>query len=224
MDVKSLFHQISQFASGICITLELMIFALSLGLILALFLTICSYSKFKVIKYAIYLYSFLIRGTPLLVQIFIIYYGSSQFDFIRNSFLWDILKHPFGCAVIALAVNSSGYCIALFKGMINSIPRGEFEACKALGMSNVQMAIKVIFGRFIRITLPAYSNEVIIILKSTSLASTITIMDLMGVTREIISATYSTIPYLITAGVCYLIINIIIMKIFKIMEKSLRTH
>ncbi len=221
MDIKAILHQILEFANGIGITISLMLLGLILGLAIALFLTLVSYSKSKTIQLLVYVYTFIIRGTPLLVQIFIIYYGSGQLDFIRNSFLWSILKHPFGCAVVALAINSSGYCVALFRGMINSIPKGEFEACKALGMSRLQMSFKIIAGRFIRITIPAYSNEVIIILKSTSLASTITLMDLMGVTHELIAETYSTLPYLLIAGVCYLLINLIIIKIFKHIEKSI---
>lgn len=220
MGINFILTHLQAFISGAVVTVELMVLALACGLILALFLTICSYSKYKAVKFLIYIYTFFIRGTPLLVQIFIIYYGSSQFDVIRNSFLWSILKHPFGCAVIALAINSSGYCVALFRGLINSIPKGEFEACRALGMSKLQMAFRVIAGRFIRIGLPAYSNEVIIILKSTSLASTITIMDLMGVTHELISETYRTIPYLIVAGGFYLLMNMIIIKLFKMLEKS----
>lgn len=220
MDTKFILSDLQVFISGTVITIELMVLALACGLILALFLTICSYSKYKAVKSLIYIYTFFIRGTPLLVQIFIIYYGSSQFDVIRDSFIWNILKHPFGCAVIALALNSSGYCVALFRGLINSVPKGEFEACRALGMSNLQMSFRIIAGRFIRIALPAYSNEVIIVLKSTSLASTITIMDLMGVTHELISETYRTIPYLIIAGSFYLLMNMIIIKLFKMLEKS----
>ena len=220
MDFNSLLNQVPQLIGGISMTLGLMIFALVIGLLLAVILTIISYSKIKIIGAIIYLYTFIIRGSPLLVQIFLIYYGSGQFDFIQSSFLWDILKHPFWCAVIGLSINSSGYCIVLFRGIINSIPKGEFEACKALGMSRIQMITKIISGRFIRMALPAYSNEVIIVLKSTSLASTITIMDLMGVTREFISDTYATIPYLLIAGVCYLLINVIIIRLFRIVEKS----
>ncbi|MFN8769699.1 MAG: ABC transporter permease [Neisseriaceae bacterium] len=220
MDISFITQHISSFLSGTLITIELMLFALALGLILAVIFTICSYIKLKIVKFLIYIYTFVIRGTPLLVQIFIIYYGSSQFDFIRDSFMWNILKSPFGCAVIALAINSSGYCTTLFRGLINSIPKGEFEACKVLGMSKLQMISKIIAGRLLRIALPAYSNEVIIILKSTSLASTITIMDLMGVTHELISETYKTLPYLLVAGICYLLINMVIIKIFRILEKS----
>lgn len=220
MDVKTIFQQLPAILSGAFITIELMLLALLVGLLLALILTLCSYSRFKLVRFLIYAYTFIIRGSPLLVQIFIIYYGSSQFDFIRDSWLWNIFRQPFWCAVIALSINSSGYCIVLFKGTIDAIPSGEFEACKALGMSRLQMAFRIIAGRFVGLVLPAYSNEVIIILKSTSLASTITIMDLMGVTHNLIAETYATLPYLLVAGLCYLALNTIIIKLFKIFEKS----
>lgn len=222
MVFNTLIAQIPSLLSGLVITIELMICSLLLGVILAIFLTLNSYSKIKLVKYIIYVYTFIIRGTPLLVQIFIIYYGAGQFNFIKDSILWNVLKYPFGCAVITLALNSAGYCVILFRGMIEAIPKGEFEACTALGMTKFQMILSVIVKRFIQIVLPAYSNEVIIILKSTSLASTITLMDLMGVTREMASETYATIPYLVVAGVCYLIINLIIIKTFKSVENVLR--
>jgi len=221
MDFNWLLTQLPLLVKGIWVTLELMTLSLLFGIIFALLLTWLSYSRIAVISWLVYVYTFIIRGTPLLVQMFLIYYGSGQFDFIRNSWLWNILQSPFACAILALSLNSAGYCVILFRGIIQSIPPGEFEACRALGMSKVQLILAIMAKRFTRLVLPAYSNEVIIILKSTSLASTITIMDLMGVTRQIIAETYATISYLIVAGICYLTINLLIIKAFRFIEHKL---
>ncbi len=221
IDTKILWQSIPQIATGMVTTLELMICALIIGLLLALILTMCSYLNLKIINIILKAYTFIIRGTPLLVQIFIIYYGSSQFDFIRNGILWNILKEPFACAVIALALNTSAYSFELFRGAISAIPYGEIEACQALGLSKLQMLRKVIAPRAIRLVLPAYSNEVIIILKSTTLASTITLMDIMGVIHAFISQTYLTASYLLLAGSIYLFLNLIIINIFRYIEGRL---
>lgn len=221
LNTNILWQTAPQIAAGVGITLELMICTLIIGLFMAVVLTILSYLNIKPVNMLIKTYCFFIRGTPLLVQLFLIYYGSSQFDFIRDSIFWNILKQPFACAVVALAINTSAYSTELFRGIINTIPRGEIEACQALGLSKLQMLIKIISGRAIRLALPAYSNEVIIILKSTSLASTITLMDLMGITNQLISQTYSTIPFLLFAGVIYLGLNLVLIKIFRIIETRL---
>nr|HMT03366.1 ABC transporter permease subunit [Burkholderiales bacterium] len=125
------------------------------------------------------------------------------------------------CAVIALALNTSAYSFELFRGAISAIPYGEIEACQALGLSKLQMLRKVIAPRAIRLVLPAYSNEVIIILKSTTLASTITLMDIMGVIHAFISQTYLTASYLLLAGSIYLFLNLIIINIFRYIEGRL---
>ena len=206
--------------SGLFVTLELMLCALALGLLLAIFFTMICTTNQTLIKAPLHAFLFFIRGTPLLVQIFIIYYGSGDILWIRETFLWDILKKPLGCAILALSLNTAAYTTALLLGAIRSVPKGEIEACRVLGFSNRQMLQRVILPRAWRIALPAYSNEVIMILKSTSLASTITLLDLMGVTRHLVAETYQVLPFFLSAGCLYLFLNCVIMGIFKILEKK----
>lgn len=207
--------------TGLLITLKLMILSLAIGLGLALIFTLLSETNRAYFKAPVNALVFMIRGTPLLVQIFIIYYGSGQWAWLHHTFLWEVLKRPFGCAVLALALNTGAYTSVLLRGAIHSIPSGEIEACQALGFSRWQMISRIILPRAFRIALPAYSNEVIMILKGTSLASTITLMDLMGVTTHWIAMTYQTIPLLIVAGVIYLALNGIIIGIFRLVERKL---
>ncbi len=219
MMLSEIVERLPQLLSGVGTTLELMVLSLLVGLILAIALTFLSEVAGIVVRKIIDGYVFFIRGTPLLVQIFLIYYGSGQFEWLRQTPLWSILQEPFACAIIAFALNTAGYTIALLRGAIASVPQGEIDACCALGMSRGVMYRHVIIPRAFRIMLPAYSNEVVMILKGTSLASTITILDLMGITNRLIAQTYETVQWLFVAGVIYLVLNAIIIASFKQLEK-----
>lgn len=208
-----------QLYHGTLITLQLMALSLSIGFVLALCLTMLLETGQVFFKVIINAFTFIIRGTPLLVQIFIIYYGSGEFMWLHHTLLWEVLKYPFGCAVVALALNTSAYTTILLRGAIHSVPAGEVEACQALGFSRWQMYRRIILPRAFRIVLPAYSNEVILVLKGTSLASTITLMDLMGVAGHWMAMTYQTIPLLITAGMIYLMLNGLIITTFRLLER-----
>lgn len=211
-----------QIFSGLITTIALMFSALAVGTFLALPMTLATISKSpksQLARAPIEAVIFFVRGTPLLVQIFLIYFGLGQFEWLHATPLWSVLRHPFACAVIAFAINTSAYTTVLFKGAINSVPEVEVIACQALGMSRPLMLRRILLPRALRIALPAYSNEVIMILKGTSLASTVTILDLMGVTEQIISQTYRTIPFLCLAGVIYLLLNALIIGIFRMVER-----
>lgn len=207
--------------SGIMVTIELMLISLLIGLAAAIFMTLIYQSKSWYLKTPIDIFIFLVRGTPMLLQFFIIYYGSAQFAWLKASPLWMIFKDPFCCAVIALAINTSAYTTVLFKGAINSVPQGEKDACKALGLSPFQSMWHIILPHALRIALPAYSNEVIMILKGTSLASTITVLELTGISHQIASQTYMFVETFLIAGLIYFVINMIIVGIFKKLEKKL---
>jgi arginine transport system permease protein len=210
---------IPQLANGLLITLLLMLASVGVGLLLAILMTIGSYSEKWVIKKCVDLIVFFIRGTPLLVQIFLMYYGIGQFEWIRESSLWIVLREPMACAIIALSLNSACYTTMILQGAIQSVPKNEIAACSAIGMTKWLAFRRIIFPRAFRLAMPAYSNEVVIILKGTSLASTITLMDLMGVTQQFISETYATVELYSVAGIIYLIMNAIISGIFMALIK-----
>lgn len=210
------------FFSGTMITLFLMVSSLFIGFVLAIFFTIVSLSNVTIAKKFVDLFIFVIRGTPLLVQIFLIYYGIGQFEWIRNSIWWFLLKEPMVCAIISLALNTACYTTILLRGAINSVPKNQIAACEAMGMNKWLALRRIIFPQAFRIALPAYSNEVIMILKGTSLASTITLLDLMGVTQQLIARTYDTVSFYLMAGVIYLILNFIIMGLFHMLMHTLK--
>lgn len=218
--MHDLLRYLPDLLSGLSITIILMLAAVSIGLLLAILMTVCSLSEYFFLRAPVNVLGFFIRGTPLLVQIFLIYFGLGQFAWIRNSIAWPILSQPMSCAIIALAINSACYTMILLLGAINSVPKNEIAACEALGMPKWLAMRRIIFPRAFRLALPAYSNEVIMVLKSTSLASTITLMDLMGVTQQLISQTYNTVGWYVVAGVLYLLLNVVISRVFRVLEMT----
>ena len=207
------------FSRGTAMTMSLMISSLIIGFILAILLTFARQSHHRIVRAPVEVFIFVIKGTPLLVQIFLIYYGFAEFEFLRDTIIWDILKRPFACAVIALSLNSAAYSAEIFSGAIKSVPYGEIEACLALGMPKALMLRRIILPRALQLALPAYSNEVIYVLKATSLASVITLLDIIGTARHIIAQTYSTMHVFLISGCIYFIINYTITQIFKALER-----
>ena len=167
-----------------------------------------------------YGYSYIFRGTPLLVQIFIIYFGLGQIEYLRSTVLWVILKEPYWCAIIAFALNTGAYTSEILRSAFQTIKPGLIEAGKSLGISNKIIFYKIQIPIAIRQSLPAYGNEIILMMKGTSLASTVTLMDLTGVAKYIISTTFKPVEVFIVAGGIYLFMTFIIHNVIKYLEKK----
>lgn len=211
---------------AIWMTIKLTVVASLLGLVLAVPLSIFALSKNRLISTPIELFSYVFRGTPLLVQIYLIYFGLGQFEAVRNSgWLWtDVLTDAYKCALIAFTLNTCAYTIEIFKGALKHTPKGEIEAGIAFGMSKFTLFRRIIFPSGFRRALPAYSNEVIFMLHGTAQASVITLVDILGWARKVYSITYSPfIPFLIAAAV-YLILTFILVIFFRYCEKRWLSH
>ena len=220
MDFELMANSFTKLLNATIITLKLLSVSLIIGLIIGLFFAILRLNKNKVINKIAYGYSYVFRGTPLLVQIFIIYFGLGQIEYLRSTFLWVVLKEPYWCAIIAFALNTGAYTSEILRSAFQTIKPGLIEAGKSLGISN-----KIIFYRIqlpiaIRQSLPAYGNEIILMLKGTSLASTVTLMDLTGVAKYIISTTFKPIEVFIVAGGIYLFMTFIIHNVIKFFERK----
>ena len=203
---------------GLVTTLELTLFSLLLGIVLAALMTWVLELRLPVATQMVQLWVLLFTGTPLLIQIFLIYYGPGQFEWLKASPLWPLLKQPWFCAVLALGLNTAAYSTRLFKGGLDAIPAGEVEACRALGFNGRQtLWMKVRHAA--RHLVPAYSNEVILVLKGSSLASTITIMDIMGLAQGLNAQTYDTLAVFGVAGGLYLAMNGLLTIGFRWCEK-----
>jgi putative lysine/arginine/ornithine/histidine/octopine transport system permease protein len=209
---------------GTLMTLELVGIAVVVGLILAIPLGIARASRHWYIRALPYTYVFFFRGTPLLLQLFLVYYGLSQFEAVRESVLWPYLREPYWCALITMTLHTAAYIAEILRGAIQSVPGGEVEAARALGMSRRQALQYIILPRAIRIGLPAYGTEVILMLKASAVVYTITLMDIMGVVRGINARTYQFELFFLVAGLIYLTITIVFTQLFKLVERWLKVE
>ena len=220
MDFELMINSFPKLLSAALITLKLLSVSLIIGLFIGLFFAILRLNKNIFINRFAYGYSYVFRGTPLLVQIFIIYFGLGQIEYLRSTVLWVILKEPYWCAIIAFALNTGAYTSEILRSAFQTIKPGIIEAGKSLGISNKVIFHKIQIPIAIRQSLPAYGNEIILMMKGTSLASTVTIMDLTGVAKYIISTTFKPIEVFIVAGGIYLFMTFIIHNLIKFLEKK----
>ncbi|MBK5441034.1 MULTISPECIES: ABC transporter permease [Pseudomonas] len=209
-------------AQGATLTLELVAIAVIAGLLLAIPLGIARSSRLWYVRTLPYCYIFFFRGTPLLVQLFLVYYGLAQFDAVRESAMWPYLRDPFWCATATMTLHTAAYIAEILRGAIQAIPPGEIEAARALGMSKPKALFYIILPRAARIGLPAYSNEVILMLKASALASTVTLLELTGMARTIIARTYLPVEIFFAAGLFYLLMSYVLVRFFKLLERWLR--
>ena len=219
MDFELMFNSLPKLLNAAGITLKLLSVSLIVGLFIGLLFAILRLNKNIFINKFAYGYSYIFRGTPLLVQIFIIYYGLGQIEYLRSTFLWVVLKEPYWCAIIAFSLNTGAYTSEILRSAFQTIKLGIIEAGKSLGISNKIIFYKIQVPIAIRQSLPAYGNEIILMMKGTSLASTVTLMDITGVAKYIISTTFKPIEVFIVAGGIYLFMTFLIHNLIKYLEK-----
>lgn len=205
-------------AQGIPSSLALTAVALVVGFLLAVSLTFLLSMENRPIKWGINAFLTLFTGTPLLVQFFLIYAGPGQFQWVTQSPLWSLLSDAWFCAMLALALNSAAYSTLLFHGAVKAIPKGQWETCAALGLNRLQ-TLQILIPYALRRALPSYSNEIILVFKGTSLASTITIMDIMGYARQLYGTEYDALTIYGLAGVIYLAITGVMTLLLRRIER-----
>lgn len=210
---------LSIIAQGIPTSLALTSVALIVGFVLAVSLTFLLSMENRPIKWFINAFLTLFTGTPLLVQFFLIYAGPGQFTWITQSPLWGLLSNAWFCAMLALALNSAAYSTQLFHGAVKAIPKGQWETCAALGLNRLQ-TLKILIPYALRRALPSYSNEIILVFKGTSLASTITIMDIMGYARQLYGTEYDALTIYSLAGAIYLMITGLMTIVLRKIERK----
>ena len=224
MDLELIITSFPKLLSATLITLKLLSASLFFGLLLGLFFAILRLNQSKLIRGFAYGYSYVFRGTPLLVQIFIIYFGLGQIEYLRSTILWTILKEPYWCAIIAFSLNTGAYTSEILRSAFQTIKPGFIEAGKSLGISSKIIFYKIQIPIAVKQSLPAYGNEIILMLKGTSLASTVTLMDLTGVAKYIISTTFKPVEVFIVAGGIYLFLTFLIHNLIKFTEKKMNTN
>jgi len=218
-DYTVIYENLPLYFSGVLVTLKLLAISLAVGLLVAVPLALMRVSKQPMVNFPAWLYTYVIRGTPMLVQLFLIYYGLAQFEAVRASWLWPYLSNATFCACLAFAINTSAYTAEILAGSLKATPHGEIEAAKAIGMSRAKLYRRILLPSALRRALPQYSNEVIMMLHTTSLASVVTLVDITGAARTVNSQYYLPFEAFITAGLFYLCLTFILVRLFKLAER-----
>ena len=224
LDFGVIVESLPLYASGLWVTLQLLFVALAAGLVFALPLAVLRVLPSRWAHGPVWLFTYAIRGTPMLVQLFLIYYGLAQFDAVRDSFAWPWLQSATFCACLAFAVNTCAYTTEIIAGSLRVTPHGEVEAARALGLSRVQVWRRILLPSALRRSLPAYGNEVVLMLHGTALASVVTLLDLTGAAREVNSRFYLPFEAFLTAGALYLAITLVLVGGFHAAERRWLAH
>ncbi len=216
-----MYESFFKIVEGVPLTLQVVSISTVLGIFLAVAVALMRISGSKFMSLPAYYFVYLIRGTPLLLQLYFVYYGLSQFEFIRESILWPLLKEPYWCGIITLTISTGAYSSEIIRGGILSVSKNYIEAAEALGLSQAKTFMLVTLPITVRQALPAYGNELILMVKASSLISIVTLMEITGIARTIISKTYAPVEIFLVAGSIYLAINFIIVMFVSLSERRL---
>ena len=222
-------ESLSMYGEGIVTTLVLLFSSLALGGIFALVFALMLTGRSILLQRLVGAYTFVIRGTPLLLQVYLIYYGLGQLEWIQarwdDVWPWTHFKDPFFCALLAFSLNTAGYTAEMLAGSIRETNAGEIEAAQAFGMSRFQVMRRVVLPSAMRRTLPAYSNEVVMMLQSTSLASAVPAMlDVTAAASRIYSDFYLPFEAYLAAAAIYLLATFCLIGVFKLAERHFLAH
>ncbi|TAG05369.1 MAG: ABC transporter permease [Betaproteobacteria bacterium] len=206
------------FLAGLKVTLGLLAISLATGLLLSVPLAVARVSSNPWVSRPVWLYTYVIRGTPLLVQLFIVYYGFAQIDFIRHSALWDLFKNAWFCAWFAFALNTTAYTTEIIAGALKATPHGEIEAARSVGMSSFSLYARILLPSALRRALPQYGNEAVGMMHATAIASTVTLVDLTRVARDVYANHLVTVEAFGTVAIFYFVLTFALVGLFKVAE------
>ena len=225
MDLTIVWESLPRLLGGAALTLEITVVSVLIGLCLAVPFAVMRLSRHALLWMPVYGYILYFRGTPLLVQLFLVYYGSGQFrPFLDQIGLWVLFREAYFCAVLTLTLNTAAYTAEILRGAIQAVPRGEVEAARALGMSGLLLYRRIVMPKAFRLALLSYTNEVVFLLQATSLVSIITLLDLTGVARIIVARSFEPYKLYITAGLIYLAITYVFVFVARRIEHRLSAH
>jgi len=224
IDFDFLLDTLGKLLAAVPTTLGLFFLSLLCGGLLSLAIVAMRVSAYPVLSWFARGYVLVFRGSPLLIQLFLIYYGLGQFEFVRESPLWLVLRSPYACAVLTLALCTAGYTAEILRGGLMAVPHGQIEAGLAMGMSRWTLLRRVIAPVALRQCLPAYSTEAVLLVKSTALASLVTVWDVTGVAQQIIQRTYRTMEVFVCAAAIYLVLNFLLVRGLALLEHRLSPH
>ncbi|MGE4239859.1 ABC transporter permease [Ramlibacter sp.] len=224
MDWQLMLDSLPLLWQGTLLTAELFAISVLAATLVAVPLAIARVQPQRWLRWPIEAFSQVFRGTPLLVQIFIVYYGLAQIEAVRESWAWPYLRKPYWCALITLTLNTAAYLVHILRGAIEAVPRGEVEAAQAFGFTFRSLYLSVILPRAVLLALPSYGNELIKSVKRTSLASTITLAELTGVANTLVSRTFAPYEIFLVAGAIYLVFAFAANHLVRLLERRMSRH
>ncbi len=224
MNFDVILETLPLYGAGVLTTFKLLVLSLLAGGLVALPLAVLRVMPSALAHGPVWLFTYVIRGTPMLVQLFIIYYGLAQFEWVRNSIAWPWLQSATFCAWLAFSINTCAYTTEIIAGALRTTPLGEIEAARAMGMSRLLMLRRILLPAALRRAMPAYGNEAVMMLQGTSIASVVTLMDITGVARDVNARFYLPFEAFITAGLLYLAITLTMVSLLHVAEKRLLVH
>lgn len=219
MDFSIIVNEYQFYLAGLWTTTWLVALSLLIGLVIAIPAGILRTHENWLIKGPIWAYMYFFRGSPLLVQLFLIYYGAAQFDWLRESAAWYYLQEAWFCALLAFSLNTGAYTAEIVRGTINTMPKGELEAAKAYGMSHWLTLRRITLPNSLRRALPAYSNEIIFMIHGSAIAGVVTIVDITGAARVVNARYYAPFEAYLAAGILYMCLTFSVIYLFKVWEK-----
>jgi histidine transport system permease protein/arginine/ornithine transport system permease protein len=229
MDVSVVTESLDQYLAGLWLTIHLVTLSCAIGLAAAIPLAVARVSRNPAAWGPVAAYTWFFRGTPMLVQLLLIYYGLGQFEWMQAQWeaghpVWRLFREPYFCALIAFALNTCAYTIEIVAGAIRNVPHGELEAAKAVGMSRFVMVRRILLPSALRRAIPAYSNEVILMLQGSSIASAVTLVDLTGAARNVYSKHFAPFEAFVFAGIIYMVLTFALVWLFQRAEKRWLAH
>lgn len=224
MDLQVIAAALPEFMRGLQVTLLLLVLSLASGLLLSVPLAVARASRRPWLRGPVWLYTYVLRGTPLLVQLFMIYFGLAQFEWVRESAAWPLLRSAWFCAWLAFTLNTSAYTIEILAGAIAATPHGEIEAARSLGLSGPMVLRRILLPGALRRALPQYGNEAVQMLHATAIASTVTLVEVTRVARDVYANSFLTAEAFGSAAVIYGVLTALLVLGFRILERRFLRH
>ncbi len=223
-DWQVILDSLPAFAHGLGVCLLLLVLSLGTGLLLAVPLAVARVSARRAVSGPVWFFTYVFRGTPLLVQLFVVYYGFAQFELVRDSVLWPLLREAWFCAWLAFALNTTAYTTEIFAGALRATPHGEVEAARAYGLQGWKLYTRVLLPSALRRALPQYGNEVVGTLHATAIVSTVTLVDVTRVARDIYANHLLPAEAFGTAALIYFLLTFTLVGGFKLLERRFLRH
>lgn len=224
IDLQIIQDNLPSFLDGARVTILLLLASAVAGRSLSLPLAVARVSASPFLSRPVFLFTYVLRGTPLLVQLFMVYFGLAQFDMVRDSSLWPLLREPWFCAWIAFTLNTAAYTTEMLAGALRATPAGEVEAARSLGMSGFDIYTRILIPGAVRRALPQYGNELVMLMHATSIASAVTLVEITRVARDVHANSLLAVEAFGTAALFYLALTLCITGLFRLLERRLLRH